>query len=77
MHLFHDHIEDLVALAEVVVEAQRHAVLDFTFQKGVLDGREELRALGIDDGLDARAVAAVLFAVYRMGAAEHILSGHP
>ena len=29
MNLFHDHVENLIALAEVVVEAQRHAVLDF------------------------------------------------
>ena len=29
MDLFHDHVENLIALAEVVVEAKRHAVLDF------------------------------------------------
>ena len=29
MDFFHNHVENLIALAEVVVEAQRHAVLDF------------------------------------------------
>ena len=29
MDLFHNHVEDLIAFAEVVVEAKRHAVLDF------------------------------------------------
>ena len=45
MNLFHDHVEHLVTITEVVVEGKGHTVLDAALYEYIMDGIYELGAV--------------------------------
>ena len=75
MHFQHDHIQDLVAVPEVMVEAQGHSVLDAALLQGFPDASDQLGAIGVDDDSGLRAVLLEFGSVKMMRSLIDFLAG--
>ena len=75
MNLFHDHVEHLVTITEVVVEGKGHTILDAALYEYVMDGIYELGAVGVDHALHLVRSGIILMAVEMVGSLEYFLTG--
>ena len=75
MNLFHDHVEHLVTITEVVVEGKGHTVLDATLYEYIMDGIYELGAVRVDYALHLMGSSVILVAIEMMGSLEYFLTG--
>ena len=75
MNLFHDHVEHLVTITEVVVEGKGHTVLDAALYEYIMDGIYELGAVRIDHALHLMGSGLILMAVEMVGSLEYFLTG--
>ena len=75
MNLFHDHVEHLVTITEVVVEGKGHTVLDAALYEYIMDGVYELGTVRIDHALHLMGSGLILMAVEMVGSLEYFLTG--
>ena len=75
MNLFHDHVEHLVTITEVVVEGKGHTVLDAALYEYIMDGIYKLGAVRVDYALYLMGGSVILMAVEMMGSLEYFLTG--
>ena len=75
MNLLHDHVHHIVALPEVVVEGDGHAVVSAALLQRLPDGVDQLAPGRVDFGPHGGRRLGILLAVVKESAAENVPAG--
>ena len=76
MDLFHDHVDDVIAVSEMVVERNGHAIPDAAFDKGLMNGIHQLTAARIAVPANGRGRLGVFLVIVIKTAVENVLPGN-
>ena len=75
VNFLHDHVDDQISIAEMVVEAQRHAVVGTTLDKGLVDRADEFARVMVHHDLGDRPLLVELGAILIVVALKDFLAG--